>query len=161
MRQVLRRRGIRAVVPERTDRKADRVRRGRVGGRPPAFDRKLCKARNAVGRCFARFKWFRAIVTRFDELAARYRAGLHLVPLILWLREPHQDHVPGGPGAVRSTRLERRGIDNTLCALSRFRLITQAAARTTPVCRAQRRPQGGQGAALPVRTPVGTLTSNR
>jgi transposase len=86
-RRTLRRRGIRAVIPERADQKANRVRRGRAGGRPPAFDRELYKARKVVERCFNRLKQFRAIATRFDKLAARYRAGLHLASLILWLRE--------------------------------------------------------------------------
>ncbi|MCD0482800.1 IS5/IS1182 family transposase, partial [Streptacidiphilus sp. ASG 303] len=31
---------------------------------------------------------FRAIATRFDKLATRYRTGLVLASLILWLREP-------------------------------------------------------------------------
>jgi transposase len=88
IRQRLRRRGIRAVIPERTDQKANRTRRGRTGGRPPAFDRDLYKARNVVERCFNRLKQFRAVATRFDKLAARYRAGLHLAALILWLRKP-------------------------------------------------------------------------
>lgn len=88
IRQTLRRRGIRAVIPERVDQKANRVRRGRAGGRPPAFDRELYKARNVVERCFSRLKQFRAVATRFDKLAARYRAGLHLAALVLWLREP-------------------------------------------------------------------------
>jgi transposase len=95
IRQTLRRRGIRAVIPERTDQKANRMRRGRAGGRPPAFDRDLYKARNVVERCFNRLKQFRAIATRFDKLAARYRTGLHLAALILWLREPGQDHLSG------------------------------------------------------------------
>ncbi|MFE0866027.1 IS5 family transposase [Streptomyces mutabilis] len=93
IRLMLRRRGIRAVIPERTDQKANRVRRGQGGGRPPAFDRDLYKARNVVERCFNRLKQFRAIATRFDKLAARCRAGLHLAALILWLREPRQDHL--------------------------------------------------------------------
>lgn len=93
IRQVLRRRGIRAVIPERADQKANRMRRGQAGGRPPAFDRDLYKARNVVERCFNRLKQFRAIATRFDKLADRYRAGLHLAALILWLREPRQDHL--------------------------------------------------------------------
>ena len=93
IRQTLRRRGIRAVIPERADQKANRSRRGRAGGRPPTFDRDLYKARNVVERCFNRLKQFRAIATRFDKLAARYRAGLHLASLILWLREPRQDHL--------------------------------------------------------------------
>ncbi|WP_420709865.1 IS5 family transposase [Streptomyces sp. NRRL S-340] len=93
IRQTLRRRGIRAVIPERAGQKANRMRRGRAGGRPPAFDRELYKARNVVERCFNRLKQFRAIATRFDKLAARYRAGLHLTALILWLREPSKDHL--------------------------------------------------------------------
>ncbi len=88
IRRALRRRGIQAVIPERADQKANRLRRGTRGGRPPTFDRGLCKTRNVVERCFARLKQFRAITTRFDKLAARYHAGLHLASLILWLREP-------------------------------------------------------------------------
>ncbi|GAA1042256.1 hypothetical protein GCM10009566_43100 [Streptomyces murinus] len=93
IRQSLRRRGIRAVIPERADQKANRLRRGQAGGRPPAFDRELYKARNVVERCFNRLKQFRAIATRFDKLADRYKAGVHLASLILWLRAPTQDHL--------------------------------------------------------------------
>lgn len=93
IRQTLRRRGIRAVIPERADQKANRMRRGQAGGRPPAFDRDLYKARNVVERCFNRLKQFRAIATRFDKLADRYRAGVHLAALILWLREPSEDRL--------------------------------------------------------------------
>ncbi|MFE7116298.1 transposase, partial [Streptomyces sp. NPDC057654] len=91
IRQTLRRRGIRAVIPERADQKANRLRRGQAGGRPPAFARELYRARNVVERCFNRLKQFRAIATRFDKLATRYKAGVHLASLILWLREPIQD----------------------------------------------------------------------
>lgn len=91
IRQVLRRRGIQTVIPERADQKANRRRRGKAGGRPPAFDRERYRARNVVERCFNRLKQFRAIATRFDKLATRYRAGVHLAALILWLREPTQD----------------------------------------------------------------------
>ncbi|QIY59486.1 IS5 family transposase [Streptomyces sp. RPA4-5] len=91
IRQAMRGRGILTVIPERADQKANRLRRGRAGGRPPAFDRELYKSRNVVERCFGRLKQFRAIATRFDKLAHRYRAGVHLASLILWLREPTQD----------------------------------------------------------------------
>jgi len=37
-RDYLRRRGIRATIPERRDQQANRQRRGSAGGRPPAFD---------------------------------------------------------------------------------------------------------------------------
>ncbi|MGW5679831.1 IS5 family transposase [Streptomyces sp. NPDC003860] len=84
----LRRRGIRAVIPERSDQIANRQRRGSAGGRPPAFDAERHKARNVVERCFSRLRQFRAVATRFDKLAARYLAGLRLASLVLWLREP-------------------------------------------------------------------------
>lgn len=87
IRHLLRRRGIAATIPERRDQVANRRRRGRLGGRPPAFDKEIYRDRNVVERCFARLKQFRAIATRFDELADRYRAGVVLASLILWLRE--------------------------------------------------------------------------
>lgn len=53
------------MIPERTDQKANRARRGQADGRPPTFNRELYKDRNVVERCFARLKQFRAIATRF------------------------------------------------------------------------------------------------
>lgn len=88
IRHLLRRRGIATTIPERRDQAANRGRRGTLGGRPPAFDRTVYRDRNVVERCFARLKQFRAIATRFDKLAVRYRAGLVLASLVLWLREP-------------------------------------------------------------------------
>uniref|UniRef100_UPI0034DF4BC3 transposase n=1 Tax=Streptomyces sp. PU-14G TaxID=2800808 RepID=UPI0034DF4BC3 len=76
---------------------ANRLRRGKAGGGPPTFDREVYKARNVVERCFGRLKQFRAIATRFDKLAARYKAGVHLAALILWLREPAQDPLSDRP----------------------------------------------------------------
>lgn len=35
-----------------------------------------------------------AIATRFDKRATRYRAGLHIASLILWLRQPAQERLP-------------------------------------------------------------------
>ena len=87
IRHLLQHRGIAATIPERRDQVANRRRRGRHGGRPPAFDTLIYRDRNVVERCFARLKQFRAIATRFDKLADRYRAGVILASLILWLRE--------------------------------------------------------------------------
>jgi transposase len=75
-------------IPERRDRQADRLRRGSRGGRPPVFDAETSKHRNVVERCFNRLKQFRAIATRFDKLATRYRAGLELASLIPWPGQP-------------------------------------------------------------------------
>lgn len=50
----LRERGIVHTVPERADQIRNRHRRGRRGGRPPAFDKAVHKRRNVVERCFNR-----------------------------------------------------------------------------------------------------------
>ncbi|MGW7509890.1 transposase [Streptomyces massasporeus] len=83
LRLLLRRRNIKATIPERRDQVANRVRRGAQGGRPPVFD----AGRNVVERCSSRLKQFRAIATRFGKLAAHYRAGVVIASLILWLRD--------------------------------------------------------------------------
>jgi transposase len=81
----LRQRGIRATIPERRDQRANRARRGRSGGRPPAFDPVIYKRRNVVERCFNRLKQFRAIATRYDKTALSYQAMIDLATLTLWL----------------------------------------------------------------------------
>lgn len=86
IRDYLRRRGIGCVIPERSDQIANRKRKGSRGGRPPVFDAALYKRRNLVERCFSKLKQFRAIAARFDKLASRYRSGLLLASVILWLR---------------------------------------------------------------------------
>ncbi|WP_435881313.1 hypothetical protein [Streptosporangium subroseum] len=48
IRTYLRRRGIKAVIPERKDQLANRKRKGSRGGRPHAFDRQTYKQRNLV-----------------------------------------------------------------------------------------------------------------
>ncbi|MFI5923024.1 IS5 family transposase [Streptomyces anulatus] len=97
IRHLLRRRGIAATIPERRDQAANRRRRGALGGRPPAFDKVTYRDRNVVERCFACLKQFRAIATRFDKLGDRYRAGVVLASLILWLRESTGDHLSDRP----------------------------------------------------------------
>ncbi|WP_435889272.1 IS5 family transposase [Streptosporangium canum] len=86
IRLYLRQRGIRAVIPERRDQIANRKRKGRLGGRPPAFDSTVYKGRNLVERCFGKLKQWRAVATRFDKLASRYLAGAVIASLMLWLR---------------------------------------------------------------------------
>jgi transposase len=81
----LRRRGIRATIPERRDQRDNRARRGRVGGRPPAFDPLIYKRRNVVERCFNKLKQFRAIATRYDKTALSYQATIDLATLTIWL----------------------------------------------------------------------------
>ncbi|MFJ9786738.1 IS5 family transposase [Amycolatopsis sp. NPDC101161] len=85
IRTYLRRQRIPATILKRRDQRANRLRRGRAGGRPPAFDRAAYRRRNIVERCFNRLKQFRAIATRFDKTAASYRSMIDLATLRLWL----------------------------------------------------------------------------
>jgi transposase len=66
IRDYLRRRGIRATIPERRDQRGNPA---RAGGRPPAFDPVIYQRRSVVERCFNRLKQFRAIATRYDKTA--------------------------------------------------------------------------------------------
>ncbi|OVZ99253.1 hypothetical protein B9W62_39345 [Streptomyces sp. CS113] len=82
----LRRRGIRAVIPQPADQIGHRLRRGRAGGRPPGFDAEKYKERNAVERCIARLKQWRGLALRTDKLAIAYQAALHVASILIWVR---------------------------------------------------------------------------
>ena len=85
-RTALRSRGIRAVIPQRSDQIAWRAARGSKGGRRPGFDSDAYRGRNVVERAFGRLKSWRAIATRYDKHARTYRAGLVLAAIVLfWL----------------------------------------------------------------------------
>ncbi|MBK5992483.1 IS5 family transposase [Streptomyces sp. MBT58] len=86
IRKHLRRRGIRAVIPQPSDQVGHRLRRGRAGGRPPAFDAEAYKQRNAVERCINRFKQWRGLAMRTDKLAIAFQAALHLAAILVWAR---------------------------------------------------------------------------
>jgi transposase len=68
-RALLRRRGIRAVIPEPRDQQAHRRRRGPRGGRPVSYDRDDYRNRNVVERCFDRLEGWRGLATRYDKHA--------------------------------------------------------------------------------------------
>ncbi|MFE3864930.1 IS5 family transposase [Streptomyces goshikiensis] len=82
----LRRRGIRAVIPQPADQIGHRLRRGRAGGRPPGFDAETYKERNTVERCIARLKQWRGLAMRTDKLAIAYQAALQLAAILIWTR---------------------------------------------------------------------------
>ncbi|MGV9559645.1 IS5 family transposase [Streptomyces sp. NPDC003522] len=86
IREHLRQRGIRAVIPQPADQAGHRLRRGRAGGRPPGFDAEAYKQRNAVERCINRLKQWRGLAMRTDKLALAYQAALHLAAIFMWTR---------------------------------------------------------------------------
>ncbi len=66
IREHLRKRGTRAVIPQPDDQIANRKRLGRKGSRPPVFDKIAYKQRNTVERCINNLKQHRGLATRYD-----------------------------------------------------------------------------------------------
>ncbi|MFE6154113.1 transposase [Streptomyces sp. NPDC057888] len=83
IRDHLRRRRIRAVIPEPADQIANRKRKGRNSGRPPGFDRDAYKRRNTVGRCINRLKQWRGLATRYEKTATVFHTALHIAGIFL------------------------------------------------------------------------------
>ncbi|MEY9995540.1 transposase [Streptomyces sp. V4I8] len=81
----LRRRGIKAVIPEKKDQAANRKKKGSAGGRPVSHDAALYKERNTVERLINKLKAWRGIATRYDKTPDSYLAGLHLRASMIWI----------------------------------------------------------------------------
>ncbi len=84
----LRRRGIKATIPEPSDQARNRQRRGSNGGRPPAFDPTAYKDRNTVERAFSQLRQHRAVATRFDKRDFVWRGTIDVASIRIWLRHP-------------------------------------------------------------------------
>ena len=85
-RDALRARGVKVVIPERSDQVKNRKNRGTKGGRPVEFDAEAYKGRNVVERSFNRLKDWRGLATRYDKHALIYRGGMVLASIVLWLK---------------------------------------------------------------------------
>jgi transposase len=84
-RAYLRRRRIKAVIPEKTDQAANRKKKGARGGRPVTHDAALYQERNTAERCINKIKDWRGLATRYDKTPASYLAGLHLRGALIWI----------------------------------------------------------------------------
>jgi transposase len=83
-------RHIKAAIPVKDDQAAARRRKGRCGGRPPAFDPVRYRDRNTVERAVNKLRETRAVATRYDKRDYVYRGTVTVSAIRIWLRHPVQ-----------------------------------------------------------------------
>lgn len=74
LRAYLRRRGIGAVIPTKSNQR-----------RRPRFDGEAYRERSLVERCVGRLKEHRRVATRYEKLAKSYLAMLQLAAILMWV----------------------------------------------------------------------------
>lgn len=85
-RAILRRRGIRHVIPERRNEQEHRRRKGSRGGRPNRFDKAIYRLRSWAERGVNRLKQWRRVATRYEKRGANYLALVQIAAIIIWLK---------------------------------------------------------------------------
>jgi transposase len=88
IRSYLRRRQIKATIPQKSDQQKARAAKGSAGGRPPAFDPEAYKQRNTTERAHNRLKAFRAVAMRTDKREFVYNGTVDVASIRIWLRHP-------------------------------------------------------------------------
>jgi hypothetical protein len=83
-REYVRQRGISAAIPIKVDQAANRRKKGSKGDRPRTFDTHLPAAPRG-GVLHQPDQTPRGAATRYDKLAVRYLATLHIVAINEWL----------------------------------------------------------------------------
>lgn len=88
IRSHLRRRRIKATIPQKGDQLKARLAKGSAGGRPPAFDPEAYKQRNTTERAHNRLKAFRAVAMRTDKREFVYNGTIDVASIKIWLHHP-------------------------------------------------------------------------
>ena len=91
IRSHLRRRRIKATIPEKSDQQKARLTKGSAGGRPPAFDTEAYKRRNTVERTNNKLKAFRAVAMRTDKREFVFNGTVDVASIKIWLRHPAKE----------------------------------------------------------------------
>ncbi|MGH3926965.1 MAG: IS5 family transposase [Pseudonocardiaceae bacterium] len=88
IRSYLRRRRIKATIPDKSDQQKARAAKGSKGGRPPGFDTEAYKQRNTVERTNNKLKTFRAVAMRTDKREFVFNGTIDVASIKIWLRNP-------------------------------------------------------------------------
>ncbi len=83
IRQWLRSKHVRPVIPERKDQKQ---RRAAKPGRPLSFDREAYRRRSVIEQCVGWLKEARRVATRYEKLAVHYLGVLKLAMIRKYLK---------------------------------------------------------------------------
>jgi transposase len=84
IRSALRRRRIKATIPQKSDQEKARTAKGSGAGRPPAFDPEAYKQRNTTERAINRLKAFRAVAMRTDKREFVYNGTIDVASIKIW-----------------------------------------------------------------------------
>ena len=82
----MRSRGIKVVIPEKSDQQTHRKNRNSRGGQPVGFDAHEYKKRNVVERAFNKLNDWRGLGTRYDKHALINRGRIILASIVLSLK---------------------------------------------------------------------------